>query len=101
LIAAAVLAADIAISELLSLVEFYPVRVIGDLLLLETGILAVLGGLVEFSRSIGVYEFRRLLFHTREETSPTRHKDASKRALMLFSAALVLFLALVVLALWE
>ena len=101
LVAAAVLVADLAASELLSFIGFLTIRVIGDLLLLEVAILAILGGLVEFSGSIGVYEFRHLLFHTKEELSPTRHKDASKRALVAFCAALVLFSVLVVLALWE
>jgi len=101
LIAAAVLAVDLAVSELLAFVGFSPPRVFGDVLLLEVAILAIVGGLAEFSRSIGAYEFRRLLFHTKKEPSATMHKDASKKALVLFSAALALFLVLVVLALWE
>ena|GEM_PF-6782093 len=101
LVAAGVLIADLAISELLSLMGIPPIHVLGDLLLLEVAVLAILGGVVEFSGSIGAYEFRQLLFRAKEELPTTRHKDASKKALVPFCAALALFLVLAVLTLWE
>lgn len=71
--------------------------VFGDLLLLETGLFALFGGLVEFSRSKGVYEIRRLALHEKAEFSTDKHRQASVAAMALFSAALVFFLFLVML----
>jgi hypothetical protein len=94
---------DGSISELAAYIGLTqkPIGVLGDLLLLDAGMLAVLGGLVEFSRSKGVYEFRRLALHSKEEFSTTRHREASASAVMLFCAALVLFSILIVVALLE
>jgi hypothetical protein len=78
-----------------------PMRVAGDLMLLEVGLLAILGGVVEFSRSKGVYEIRRVAFHTKEEFSMAKHKEASMTAVGFFCAGLVLFSLLVVLAVLE
>jgi hypothetical protein len=75
--------------------------IIGDFLLVEVGMLAILGGLVEFSRSKGVYEIRRITLLSKEEFSTTKHDEASRRALVLFSAALTLFVLLLVLTLIE
>jgi hypothetical protein len=72
---------------------------IGDLLLLEAAILAIAGGLVEFSRSKGVYEFRRVALQSKEDFSIAKHSEASKKAVVLFSAAAILFLLLVIVAL--
>ncbi len=73
--------------------------VFGDLVLIEAGLLAIIGGLVEFSRSKGVYEFRRLAMHSTDEFSTTKHTEASRNAVVFFTAALVLFSILMVLIL--
>ena len=75
--------------------------VVGDLVFVEVAILAILGGLVEFSRSKGVYEIRRITLDSKEEFSTTKHLEASRRAVVLFSSALFLFVLLVILALIE
>jgi hypothetical protein len=103
LIATVLLPADTAASYVATYVGALqrPLGMLGDLLLLEVGLFAVLGGLVEFSRSKGVYEFRRLALHSGERFSTTRHREASINAVMLFSVALVLFAILLVLAFLE
>ena len=102
-IAVVVLSIDAGISSLATYVGLLqkPLVMLGDLLLLEVGLFAVLGGLVEFSRSKGVYELRRLAQRSSERFSITRHREASITAVMLFCVALVLFSILVVLALLE
>ena len=90
-----------AISGLLAFMGLSPLRVMNDLLFLEVGLFAVLGGLTEFSQSIGAREFRRVAFHTTDEFSVEKQKEASRKALVLFSAALLLFSLLIVLALLE
>jgi len=102
-IAVVVLSINAGISSLATYVGLLqkPLVLLGDLLLLEVGLFAVLGGLVEFSRSKGVYELRRLAQRSNERFSITRHREASKTAVILFCVALVLFSILVVLALLE
>ena len=78
-----------------------PVGVLGDLMLVEVGLLAILGGFLEFSKSKGAYEFRRLAFGEEEEFSSAKHREASRSAIAFFSAALLLFSLLIVLALLE
>ena len=93
--------ADIAVGFVLVSVRVSDLGVIGDLLLVEVGVLAILGGLVEFSRSKGVYEIRRITFGSKEEFSITKHVEASRRAVMFFFAALILFALMIALALIE
>jgi hypothetical protein len=102
-IAVVVLSTDAGISSLATYVGLLqkPLVMLGDLLLLEVGLFAILGGLVEFSRSKGIYELRRLTQRSSERFSITRHREASITAVMLFCVALVLFAVLVVLALIE
>lgn len=67
----------------------------------EVGFLTVVGGFIEFSRSKAVLEFRRLALREKEEFSSARHGEASRGAVAFFSAALLLFSLLIVLALLE
>ena len=83
----------------LSLLQLSALGTAGDLMLLEVGTLAILGGLIEFSQSKGVYEFRRITLDSKEEFSAKKHLEASKRAVIFFSAALTMFVLLVVIAL--
>ena len=103
LIALALLAVNAGLSALAVLtgLSLTPAGIFGDLLLIQVGVLAILGGLVEFSRSKGVYEFRRLALRSREEFATTKHREASRSAVVFFSAGLVLFSVLIALALLE
>jgi len=92
------LIADFTVGEVLSLLGLPVPDVAGDLIMLEVGILAVLGGVVEFSRSKGVYEFRRTALHSDEQFSTAKHLEASRIAVMFFSSALELFIILIILA---
>ncbi len=85
----------------MTFIGFSLLGLVGDLLLIEAGLLATAGGLVEFSRSKGVYEFRRVLLQAKEQFSTTRHGEASRTAIVLFSAALTLFSFLILLSLFE
>jgi len=100
-IAVAVFLADIGVSAALVPIGFSLLGIVGDLLLIEAAFLAILGGFIEFSRSKAVYELRHVTFHTKERFSTAGHVEASKRAIVLFSAALTLFCILIVLVLFE
>jgi hypothetical protein len=76
-----------------------PFEVVGDLLLIETAILFILAGIIDFGSSLGVAQFRRTLFRTKEGFSPSGRKDAERRALILVAAGAILFLLLLLLAL--
>jgi hypothetical protein len=69
---------------------------IGDLLLLEVAVLAIAGGLVEFSRSRKPYESRRPAPRSKDDFSIAKR---SKKTIIFFFAAAVLFLLLIILAL--
>jgi hypothetical protein len=102
LIGAVLFLADSAIavaSGVLRFGDLSPLGTVGDLLLIEVGLLAIVGGLVEISRSREAYEFRRLALGSKEEFSTEKHPEASKRAVVLISTAATLFLLLVGLAL--
>jgi len=99
LIAGGLFVADFALGESAVTFGVSALGFLGDLMLLEVAILTILGGLVEFSRSKGVYEFRRLTLHSKEEFSTAKHLEASRTAVMLFSGALMLFSILIILAL--
>jgi hypothetical protein len=103
LVAAILLVVNAAVSALAMVTGLSraPVGVLGDLMLVEVGLLAILGGFLEFSRSKGVFEFRRLAFGEEEEFSSGKHTEASRSAVTFFSAALLLFSLLIVLALLE
>jgi len=91
------------LSELALIVGLSPTLpgIFGDLLLIEVGLLTILGGIVEFSRSKGVYEFRRVAFRSKEQFSTARHGEASRTAIVFFTAGLALFVILTVLTLIE
>lgn len=91
--------ADSVVGGVLMFIGFQLLGTIGDLLLVEVGFLAIVGGLVEFSRSKGAYELRRVAFHSKEDFSTTRHVEASKKAVVFVSTAAALFLLLVAIAL--
>jgi len=103
LIAAVLLVLNTAVSALAALTGLSraPLGVLGDLVLVEVGLLAIIGGFLEFSKSKGVYEFRRLAFGEEEEFSSAKHGEAWRSAIAFFSAALLLFSFLIVLGLLE
>jgi len=95
LIAAVLFLADSAVAGVLMFTGLPPLGTIGDLLLIEVGVLAIVGGLVDISRSREAYEFRRLALGLKEEFSTAKYAEASKRAVVLISTAGTLFLLLV------
>jgi hypothetical protein len=99
LVAAILVVADFMAGGVSMFFGLRSLETIGDLLLLEAGVLAIAGGLVEFSRSKGVYEFRRVALQSKEDFSVAEHSEASKKAVVLFSAAAILFLLLVIVGL--
>lgn len=101
LIAVIVLVVDFAVSTLLALIGLSVLAVMGDLLLFEVAFIVIVGGIVEFSKSKGVYEFRKLAFQSEEKFSSAKHKEASKMALVLFTAGVTLFCFLILVALME
>lgn len=99
MIAAVLFLADSAVAGVLMFIDLSPLGTIGDLLLVEVGLLAIVGGLVEISRSREAYEFRRLAMGSKKEFSTAKYAEASKRAVLLISTAGTLFLLFVGLAL--
>jgi hypothetical protein len=99
LVAAILLVADFMVGGLSMFFGLRSLETIGDLLLLEVGVLGIAGGLVEFSHSKGVYEFRRVALQSKEDFSIAKHSEASRKAVVFFCAGAILFLLLVIVAL--
>jgi len=71
--------------------------VFGDLLILEATVCLLAGGLLDFSKSAGVTQLRRLLF---EETGPTQtgsRADGSSRVLTFFVMGILMLFGIILL----
>jgi len=85
----------------LTFLGFHFIEVIGDLMLIEVAILFMLAGLLDFFTSIGAAQLRKILLGSKQGYSSSRHKEAEKKALVYFLGGLIIFLILIVFALYE
>ena len=85
----------------LTFLNFRFVEVMGDLMLIEVAILFVLAGILDFSNSIGAAQFRKTMLGSKEGYSSSKHKETQRTALVYFLGGLIIFLMLIVLALYE
>ena len=89
---------DSILAYVIMLYGFGFVEIFGDLMLVETAILLIIAGLIDFSSSIGAAQLRRVILHSKQEYSDAAHKEAERRAFAFFIAGLVLFATLIALA---
>jgi hypothetical protein len=99
-IAGVLLSADYVLAYVLTFLGYSFVETIGDFMLLEAAILFILAGLLDFSSSIGATQFRKTLLHSKQEYSSLRHKEVERRAAVFFLGGLVIFVVLVIFALY-
>jgi len=78
---------------------FSPSAILGNLLLLEIAVLFIAAGLLEFSSSIGMVQFKRVVLSSKEEFSGTRRKETERSALVYVLAGLILLAVMILLAL--
>jgi hypothetical protein len=102
ILAATMVAADLVVAFLpiSTLIDISFAGIVGDLLLLEVAAVFLAAGVVDFSSSLGMTAFRRLL-SSRVEYSAIRRKEAEQSALMLLVAGSILLLALITLSCYD
>jgi hypothetical protein len=74
------------------------VEILGDLMLVEVGVLFVLAGLIDFASSIGAAQFRKTILKSKEGYSDSKHKESERRASIALIAGVILFLLLILAA---
>ena len=85
----------------LTFLSFRFIEIMGDLMLIEVAILFVLAGLLDVGTSIGAAQFRKTILGSKEGYSSSKHKDAERTALLYFLGGMILFLILIVFAIYE
>jgi hypothetical protein len=98
--AGGLLAADFIMAYTMTFLNYRFVETMGDFMLLEVAILFILAGLLDFSSSIGATQFRKTLLHSKQEYSSVRHKEVERKAAVFFLGGLIIFLVLVIFALY-
>jgi hypothetical protein len=89
---------DGAISVCASLLGFSARSLFGDLLLFEASVCLIIGGLLDFTKSAGVVELRRLMFGKKEHVlSYSRANDASRSVMTFMIAGLVMLIGTILL----
>jgi len=75
-----------------------PFETFGDMLLVETALLFLFAGIVDFGTSVAILQFRRSVFNSKETFSAQKRKEAERRAIALVSSGTVLLVILIMLA---
>ena len=85
----------------LTFLSYSFIEVMGDLMLGEVALLFLLAGLLDFFSSIGAAQFRKTFLGSKQGYSASKHKEAEKKALVFFFAGLIIFLMLIIFALYS
>ena len=96
-IATALLLIDGLVGFLLATI-INPVELFGDMLLVETALLFLLAGIVDYGSSVGFVQFRKSIFSSKETYSPDKRKDVERRAVALVGSGAILLGVLILLA---
>src|SRR5208282_3953712 len=76
----------------------YPFEVLGDLLLIETAVLFLTAGIVDFGSSLGFVQFKKAMVSSKEPFSAAKRKDMERRALVFVASGSTLLGLLVLFA---
>ena len=96
----AILIAVDAVSAFLLSGFIHPVETFGDMLLVETALLFVFAGFVDFGTSVAFVQFRNSVFASKETFSAQKRKDAERRAIALVASGATLFAIMVIFAIF-
>jgi hypothetical protein len=96
-----ILAVDLAAAYLLTLFKYSFVEGIGDIILVEVAVLFIFAGLIDFRYSIGMAQVRKLVIGSKEDYSASKHRDSERRALVFVIAGLILFVTLILAAVYQ
>jgi hypothetical protein len=102
-IGAALFITDVVVAFLpfSKMIDMSPIGVIGDLLLVEVAALFIIAGVLDFSSSIGMTQFRRVFLSSKEEYSPDKRRQTERTAMVYLFAGLILLSAMVLLMIYD
>ena len=100
-IAAALAVMDLTAAYFSSLADLSPIGVMGDMLLIEVAVLFLLGGLVDFASSLGVIQFRKVVFSSKDEYSAQKRKETEQTASVFIVAGILLVAVMILLTLYR
>ena len=96
----AIVSVDTLAASLATLFHFSFISVYGDIMLSEVAALFILAGLMDFSTSIGMEQFKKTFLRTTDERSPSEKKATQQKAIVVLVTGLLLLLILVGLAVY-
>lgn len=85
----------------LTFLSYRFIETLGDFMLAEVAILFILAGLLDFSKSIGALQLKKMILGSKQEYSASVHKEAEKKALVFLLSGVILLSILVALALYS
>jgi len=91
----------IAIMPFSTIIDFSPIGVMGDLMLAEVAVLFIVAGILDFSSSIGMAQFRKTFLSSKEDYSPEVRKEKERTAVVFLFTGLVLLAAMVLLMVYN
>ncbi len=97
-LAAVLLVADCVAAYASTSLGFAFIEILGDLMLVEVGVLFVVAGLIDFASSIAVAQFRKTVLRSKQGYSPSGHKESQHRASVSLVTGLILLLLLIIAA---
>ena len=102
-IAGALLVVDsvIALLPFSVLVDISPIGVLGDLMLIEVAVFFLIAGILDFASSIGMAQFRKTFFSSKEDYSPEKRKEKEQTAMIFLFTGLVLLGFMIVLMAYD
>lgn len=94
-------AVDLVVALLSSIIGRSPASAFGNLLLLEVAALFIAAGLLDLSSSVGMSQFKRSVMSSKEEFSPSKRRESEQHTLVFFLAGSILFAATVLLTIYD
>jgi hypothetical protein len=102
-VAAFLLLADsvIALLPFSTMIDLSPIGVMGDLMLAEVATLFIIAGILDFSSSIGMAQFRKTFLSSKEDYSTEVRKEKERTAMIFLFTGLVLLAAMILLMVYN
>ena len=95
----AIVIVDAFAAYLATLFHFSFVDVFGDVMLVEVAVLFILAGLMDYSTSIGMEQFKKVFLRAKQQSASDK-KVARQQAFVVLTTGVLLFLTLIGLAIY-
>jgi hypothetical protein len=96
-----ILVVDGVIAYFMTLFNYSLIESLGDMILVEVAFLFIFAGLIDFRYSIGMAQVKKIVIGSNEDYSASKHRDSERRALVFVFTGLILFMILIVAAVYQ